>query len=78
VVNFSTLEKVNGSYVSDDLRYRADDVVWRIRWGKDWLHVYILLEFQSTVDPLYLFLVRLICLISWISVIFSKTDSSAR
>ena len=47
---FDTLEKVNGSYVSDDLRDRADDIVWRLRWGKDWLYVYILLEFQSTVD----------------------------
>ncbi len=49
-LDFTTLEKINGSYVSDDLRDRADDIVWRIRWGKDWLYVYILLEFQSTVD----------------------------
>ena len=46
-----TLEKVNGSYVSDDLRQRADDIVWRVRWGDDWLYVYLLIEFQSTVDP---------------------------
>jgi len=50
-LDFSTLEKVNGSYVSDDLRGRADDVVWRVRWGKEWLYVYLLLEFQSRVDP---------------------------
>ena len=50
-LDFATLEKVSGSYVSDDLRERADDVVWRIAWGEDWLYVYILLEFQSTVDP---------------------------
>ncbi|MEA3545276.1 MAG: Rpn family recombination-promoting nuclease/putative transposase, partial [Thermodesulfobacteriota bacterium] len=50
-LDFSTLEKVNGSYVSDDLRERTDDVVWRIRWGEDWLYVYLLLEFQSTIDP---------------------------
>ena len=50
-LDFTTLEKVNGSYVSDDLRGRADDVVWRVRWGKDWLYVYLLLEFQSTTDP---------------------------
>jgi predicted transposase/invertase (TIGR01784 family) len=49
-LDFSTLEKVNGSYVSDDLRQRADDVVWRVRWGEDWLYVYLLIEFQSTVD----------------------------
>ena len=50
-LDFSTLEKVSGNYVTDDLRGRADDIVWRIRWGRDWLYVYILLEFQSTVDP---------------------------
>ncbi len=50
-LDFSTLEKVNGSYVSDDLRDRADDIVWRLRWGSDWLYVYLLLEFQSTNDP---------------------------
>ena len=48
--DFSTLEKVSGSYVSDDLRDREDDLIWRIRWGDDWLYVYLLLEFQSTID----------------------------
>jgi len=49
-LDFASLEKVNGSYVSDDLREREDDIIWRIKWGRDWLYVYILLEFQSTVD----------------------------
>ena len=30
-LDYSTLEKVPGSYVTDDLRHRADDVVWRVR-----------------------------------------------
>ncbi len=37
-------------YVSDDLRGREDDIIWRVRWGEDWLYVYLLLEFQSSVD----------------------------
>ena len=45
-----TLEKCSGSYVTDDLRDRADDLIWRVRWGDDWLYIYLLLEFQSTVD----------------------------
>ena len=49
-IDFSTLEKVNGSYVSDDLRSREDDVIWRVRLKDRWLHPYILLEFQSSVD----------------------------
>lgn len=31
-VDFTTLEKVSGSYVTDDLRDREDDLIWRVRW----------------------------------------------
>ena len=48
--DFATLEKVSGSYVADDLRDRQDDLIWKIRWGDEWLYVYLLLEFQSSVD----------------------------
>ena len=51
-LDFSTLEKVDASFISDGLQAREGDLVWRLRWGKDrWLYVYLLLEFQSTVDP---------------------------
>lgn len=56
--DFTTLEKVSGSYISDDLRDREDDLIWRIRWGEEWLYVYLLLEFQSTVD--YFMAVRIL------------------
>ena len=49
-VEFDTLEHVSGSYVSDDFREREDDIIWRVRWRDRWLYVYLLLEFQSTVD----------------------------
>ena|SRR5690554_3610294 len=49
-LDYSTLEKVSGSYITDELRNREDDVIWRVRWGDNWLYVYLLLEFQSTVD----------------------------
>ncbi|MSQ48261.1 MAG: DUF4351 domain-containing protein [Deltaproteobacteria bacterium] len=49
-LNFNSLEKMNGSYVADDLREREDDIIWRIRWGQEWLYIYLLLEFQSTID----------------------------
>ncbi len=49
-LDFGSLEKVSGTYVADDLREREDDVIWRVRWGPDWLYVYLLIEFQSTVD----------------------------
>lgn len=50
-LDLSSLERCSGSYVTDDLRDRADDLIWRLRWGDDWLYVYLLLEFQSTIDP---------------------------
>ncbi len=50
-VEMDTLERVSGTYVSDDLREREDDIIWRVRWRDRWLYVYLLLEFQSTVDP---------------------------
>ncbi len=49
-LDFASLEKVSGSYVTDDLREREDDIIWRVRWGREWLYVYLLLEFQSTID----------------------------
>ncbi|MFI3138049.1 MAG: Rpn family recombination-promoting nuclease/putative transposase [Methylococcaceae bacterium] len=49
-LDFSSLEKVSGSYVSDDLRDREDDIIWKVRWGQSWLYIYLLLEFQSRPD----------------------------
>ena len=57
LLDYASLEKVSGSYVSDDLRDRQDDIVWRIRMRPEaggpgeWLYVYLLLEFQSSNDP---------------------------
>ena len=51
-LDFSTLELVSGSFVTEDLRNREDDIIWRVQWkGRQWLYVYVLMEFQSTVDP---------------------------
>jgi putative YhgA-like transposase/uncharacterized protein DUF4351 len=49
-VDYTSFEKLNSAFVSDDLRERADDVVWRVRWGDGLVYVYLLLEFQSSVE----------------------------
>ncbi len=53
-LDFETLERVREIGVSHDLREREDDILWRVRLTLDgqrrWLYVYLLLEFQSTVD----------------------------
>lgn len=52
-LDFSTLEKVNATYVSEKkLKKRSDDIVWKICWGQEFLYIYILLEFQTDIDPL--------------------------
>jgi len=48
--DFSTLQRVNASYVSDSERQRHDDMVWRLKVGQQWVWVYLLLEFQSEPD----------------------------
>jgi hypothetical protein len=47
-LDFSTLERVSGTYVSDDLDGRTSDIVWRARCGER--DVYIAIEFQSSTD----------------------------
>lgn len=49
-LDFSSLERYNNDFITDDIRERLDDIVWRLRWGDDWLYVYLLIEFQSAVD----------------------------
>ena len=49
-LDLSTLERWPGGHVSDDLRQRHQDRVWRVRFHDRWLYALVLLEFQSTVD----------------------------
>ena len=50
-LDFASLTPVPASFVSDDLRQRHGDLVWRCRFRDDrWLYPVLLLEFQSGVD----------------------------
>jgi hypothetical protein len=49
-LDFSTLERRGGSFVTDDFREREDDIIWSVRWGSRRLYVYLLIEFQSRSD----------------------------
>jgi hypothetical protein len=49
-LDFGSLERRPGSFVSDDLREREDDIIWSVRWGPRRLYVYLLIEFQSSSD----------------------------
>lgn len=50
-LELTSLERVNGSYVTDDLRHREDDVIWRMHLPDGLVYVYLLLEFQRRDDP---------------------------
>ncbi len=49
-VDCSTLERVNSTFITQRWQDRESDVIWRLRWqGRD-LYIYLLIEFQSSID----------------------------
>lgn len=53
-LDFRTLEKANPIYVyvqGKKVKKRSDDIVWKIRWGQEPWYIYILLEFQTDINP---------------------------
>lgn len=46
-IDFQTLEKVSGEYVSPELKENFSDTVYRVRFQNIYLYIYIILEFQS-------------------------------
>lgn len=49
-LDFSQAEKVEKSFVSEHYKESESDLIYRLPYGEGELYVYILLEFQSTVD----------------------------
>jgi hypothetical protein len=49
-LDFNTLERVDGEFIDSDLTRRESDVVWRVNLRGHALYLFILIEFQSTVD----------------------------
>lgn len=50
-LDFSTLERLPASFVTEQLGKRHADMLWRIQIAEgEWLYMLVLLEFQSTVD----------------------------
>ncbi len=50
-LDFASLTPLPADYVSEDLRRRHGDLVWKVRFrGDRWLYLVLLLEFQTTVE----------------------------
>jgi len=49
-LDYSTLETVNASYVTEDMKQRHSDIIWKVKVGGQYVYLYLLIEFQSSVD----------------------------
>jgi hypothetical protein len=47
---FSALQKVNASFVSPDFQRRESDIIWKVAFRGKPVYIFLLLEFQSSVD----------------------------
>ena len=56
-LDFSTLERMSGEYVTDDHHLAFSDNVWRVRWKNHpgWCYLVVLIEFQRKPDRLMAF-----------------------
>ena len=50
-LDLSSLVHCDGEYITNDLRKRMGDCVWRITWRGQTSYLWLILEFQSTPDP---------------------------
>jgi hypothetical protein len=71
-LDFTTLEKVPTSFITDDLRVREDDIIWRVKQKDTWVYIYLLIEFQSTIDPFMAVRVPLYTLLLYQDLIKTK------
>ncbi len=72
-LDYATLEKIPGSYITEDLSSRADDVVWRVKVGGEWVYLYLLIEFQSSVDK-YMALRMMV----YVGLLYQELDQTGR
>ncbi len=50
LLDYSTLQRENGSFVTPAMKKREDDIVWSVELQGQRVYLYLLMEFQSTVD----------------------------
>ena len=49
-LDYRSLTRVNARFVSPEFAERESDVIWRVNFGNRPLYVFLLIEFQSSVD----------------------------
>ena len=49
-IDFANLERVNATFVSEEFQQRESDIIWKLPLTDSTIYLFLLLEFQSTVD----------------------------
>lgn len=49
-LDFSTSERMDKSFITDDFKEKESDIIYKINFEGSDIYIYLLLEFQSTVD----------------------------
>ena len=73
--NISLVQK---SFILHDFRHQEADLVYRIRLADEDIYFYMLLELQSTVDPMMPFRLLMYMVEIWRNFIFNESKSSIR
>jgi hypothetical protein len=49
-LDFTSLERMDKSFVTDDFKEKESDIIYKIHFKENDIYIYLLIEFQSTVD----------------------------
>ena len=49
-LDFDSLQRVNKNFVTEEYKEKESDIIWKIDFKNKPLYIFILIEFQSTVD----------------------------
>ena len=61
-LDFSTLERLDKSFITEEFKEKESDLIYKINFKEKPIYIFLLLEFQSTVDPyMALRFLRYIC-----------------
>lgn len=50
LLDYSTLRRETGGFITPAMKKREDDIVWSIELSGQRIYLYLLLEFQSSID----------------------------
>ncbi len=75
-LDFSSMQKIDKEYVSDEYVETESDIVYKINFEGKEIYIFVLLEFQSTVDKLMCF--RFMNYISSLYLDFNKPDTMSK